>query len=341
MNVSFDLVRSLASAAVTPLVPADYVDLISPLHGRSLRARVVAKRRETPRAVTLELQPGSGWKGHVPGQYLRLGVDIDGVRHWRAYSLTSAPWHAPTITVTDQGLVSSHLVHEVEPGQILQLDQAAGQFGARVADRALFITAGSGITPVMGMLRSGVVHDAVVVHSARLADDVIFGTELRQMAAAGRVTLIERHTRREGRLQPAEIAALVPDVAHRQTWVCGPNELIDAVVEFFAAQGLPQPEYERFRPVLAPAGTGGEVSFSRTAVVADVNGATSLLEAGESVGVLMPHGCRMGICYGCVTPLTQGSVRDLRDGAVTTADDEPVLIQTCINAAAGPCTLDV
>ncbi len=338
MNVTLG---TIARAAATPLVPADYLDLLRPLRGRSLRARVVAKRQETPRVASLVLQPGPAWGGHRPGQYLRLGVDVDGVRHWRAYSLTSAPWERVLrIAVTAQGLVSDHLVHQVREGQIVHLDQAAGEFGASLGRKTLFVTAGSGITPVMGLLHSGGSPDVVLVHSAPTATDVVFGEELRRFAGAGRIELHERHTRTQGRMTAEELAELVPDLAERKTWVCGPNDLIDQTLSFFEQQGWPSPGVERFRPVLAPAGDGGEVAFTRSCVSAQADGSTSLLEAGEAAGILMPHGCRMGICYGCVTPLREGSVRDLRDGTVTTADGDPVLVQTCINAAAGPCALD-
>ena len=74
---------------------------------------------------------------------------------------------------------------------------------------------------------------------------------------------------------------------------------------------------------------------------ADVDGATTLLEAGEAAGVHMPFGCRMGICQSCVVPLVAGSVRDLRNGELTTAaPGDGVLIQTCISAAAGACDID-
>ena len=80
----------LAEMVVTPLVPSDYVDLLDPLRsGAALRGRVVEVRPETADAVTLVIRPGRGWRGHVPGQYVRIGVDVDGVRLWRSYSLTS------------------------------------------------------------------------------------------------------------------------------------------------------------------------------------------------------------------------------------------------------------
>src|SRR5438046_1935912 len=87
--------RRVAEAAVTPLLPDDYLDLVAPLRaGADLRGRVVSVTPETRDASTVRIRPGRGWRGHVPGQYIRIGVDVDGVRQWRAYSLTS-PVDAP------------------------------------------------------------------------------------------------------------------------------------------------------------------------------------------------------------------------------------------------------
>ncbi len=89
-------------------------------------------------------------------------------------------------------------------------------------------------------------------------------------------------------------------------------------------------------------GEGGTLSFARQGSVVEADGATPILDAGEDAGVLMPSGCRMGICFGCVVPLTQGAVRDLRNGELITATEgDGVRIQTCVSAAAGPCTIDL
>lgn len=334
----------LAQAAATPLLPGDYLDVFAPLHGSSLRARILAVRSETADAVTVVLQPGRGWTGHVPGQFVRLGVDVDGVRHWRSYSITSRPDEGHiSITVRVQGTVSRQLALSAR-GTIVELQQATGEFGMPAAppSKTLFITAGSGITPVMGLLRAVPLPDVVVVHSARTARAVIFGDELRTMAATGRLRLMEHHTADAPRLRPADLPTLVPDISERSAWVSGPNAMIDAVEQFYAEQGWPSPTIERFRPQIANVGQGGSVEFTRSGTIANAPGDTALLDVGETAGVLMPSGCRMGICYGCVLPLAAGSVRDLRDGAMTTAGhDEPVLIQTCINAAAGPCSLNI
>lgn len=339
----------VARALATPLVPEDYLDVVAPMRPGARRARVVAVRPETARATTLVLRPAFRWPGHRPGQYLRLGVDVDGVRRWRSYSLNGPQQADGTVAVTvgalAGGAVSSHL-QTVRPGTLLGVEGPDGDFTLPDAApaKALFVTAGTGLTPVIGMLRSRLAElpDAVLVHSARTRDDVLFGAELRAWAAAGRLRLVERHTAVDGRLTPAQLAALVPDLAGRDIWLCGPNDLVDAVLDAAREGGFAdRVRTERFRPVLAEPGTGGTVTYARTGTTVDTDGATTLLDAGEAAGVLLPSGCRMGICFQCVVPLTAGAVRDVRNGALTTATaQDPALVQTCVSAAAGPCALD-
>jgi ferredoxin-NADP reductase len=334
----------------TPVVPADYLDVIAPLRNAgTLRARVEAVRPETATSVTLVLRPGRGWMPHEPGQYLRLGVDVDGVRLWRSYSVTSRPADGRltvTVNAVPGGAVSTHLVRHAKPGMLLHLDRPAGEFvlPRTRPSKVLFVTAGSGITPVMGMLRS-VGHelaDVVVVHSAPTGDAVVFGAELRALAARGRIRLIERHTHADGRLKPADLADLVPDLFERHTWACGPNEMLDDLeTHWRTAEAGDRLHLERFRPTVLVAGDGGEVTFGASGTVVEAAGDVPLLDAGEAAGVLMPSGCRMGICFSCVLPLRSGAVRDLRDGRLTTAEPgDDVLVQTCVSAAAGPCHLD-
>jgi stearoyl-CoA 9-desaturase NADPH oxidoreductase len=358
-----DRVIKLAERVTTPLVPADYLDIIDPLRSSAnLRGRIVAIHPETRDAATVVIKPGRGWRGHTPGQYVRIGIDVDGVRHWRAYSLTSETSRSDgyltfTVKAIPDGKVSNHLVRRAAVGTVIQLDQAAGEFslGNPAPPKILFLTAGSGITPVMGMLRnlavqgsdavgnSGAVEssDIVVVHSAPSADDVIFGAELRLMAGQGRIRLVERHTNTDGILDVGRLDDIVGDIADRQTWACGPAGLLDALEQRFSDDGIADRLHtERFRPTVIATGEGGAVTFTKTGTVIDADGAQSLLDTGEAAGVLMPSGCRMGICFGCVAPLRQGSVRDLRTGEITSAADG-VVIQTCISAAAGACDIDL
>ena len=335
-----DRVLKLAAFITTPLLPEDYLDLVDPLRsGADLRGRIEAIQHETRDAATIVIRPGRSWRPHTPGQYVRIGIDVDGVRQWRAYSLTSDLTRTDgcisvTVKAIPGGKVSNHLVHRATPGTIVQLDQATGEFclPEQVPAKALFVTAGSGITPVMGILRN----------HPELTEDVVFGPELRRMAAEGRIRLIEQHTDTAGMLDAAAIAELVPDWVERSTWACGPVGMLEALEEHWEVAGIAARLHtERFRPTVVVTGEGGTVSFARTGTTLEADGATPILDAAEEAGVLMPSGCRMGICYGCVLPLREGAVRDLRNGEITTAaPGDGVLIQTCISAAAGACDID-
>ncbi|WP_078651200.1 ferredoxin reductase [Streptomyces xylophagus] len=357
LTVAGRFVGALVSPLATPLAPDDYLGLIDPLlSARYPAGRVVAVRPECAGAATPEIRPGRGWAGHRAGQYLPVGVEIDGVRHWRTYSITSpadAPARTLTITVKEQpdGRVSPHLTHRTRPGTVLRLGPAQGEFTlpeGPLPPAILMVTAGSGITPVMGMLRtlarrrlSGPGPDVVLLHSAPGPDQFLFRDELAGLAAElPWLTVRARYTGSGGRLVPEELSALCPDWYDRETWACGPDGLLDALERYWAAAGAGERlRVERFRltPVLprdsdAP---GGRVRFQRSGV--EAHAAVSLLETGEAAGVVMPYGCRRGICFGCLAPLLHGRVRDLRTGELHGEPGE--LIQTCVNGAAGPVTL--
>ncbi len=353
-------VRRVAEAALTPLVPADVLDMVHPLRaGAELRGRIEEIHAETADAATIVLRPGKDWAGHVPGQYVRIGIDVDGVRQWRAYSLTHGPRADGRISITvkavPEGKVSNHLVHDARPGTLVHLEQAAGEFVLPPGGgKLLFVTAGSGITPVIGMLRNlfpstdeGVLrlprssdYDIVVVHVAPSEPDSIFTADLKALHKAEAISLVARYDDLDGVLDVADLADLVPDLSERTTFACGPAGLLDAIEHHHAERGLPL-FTEQFRTARVVAGEGGTISFDRTGTTVEADGSTPILDAAEDAGVLMPSGCRMGICYGCVLPLRQGAVRDLRNGEITTAaPGDGVIIQTCINAAAGACDID-
>jgi ferredoxin-NADP reductase len=360
----------VAAAALTPLEPADVLDMFHPLRrGAELRARIMAVRPETDDAATIELKPGKDWAGHIPGQYVRIGIDVDGRRHWRAYSLTHGPRADGRISITvkavPDGVVSPFLVHHAEPGTLVHLEQAAGEFVLDHTHRKLlFVTAGSGITPVIGMLRnlfpvtdSGVLPwsggrgartasasrpDITVVHLAPSEPQTIFRANLQELHESGAIRLVPRYDDVHGRFDVAALAELVPDLAERTTYACGPHGLLDALEAHHAERNLLL-YTEQFRVGAVAPGEGGTVAIGGQTL--EVDGATPILDAAEEAGLIMPSGCRMGICMGCVLPLKEGAVRDLRNGEITVAipgETPPagLPIQTCINAAAGTCTIE-
>jgi len=353
--------RKIAARITTPLLPDDYLHLANPLwSARELRGRVLSVRRETEDSATLVIKPGWGFNfDYQPGQYIGIGLLIDGRWRWRSYSLTSSPATetrksngAPrTVTITvkamPEGFLSTHLVAGVEPGTIVRLAAPQGNFVLPDPAPAsiLFLTAGSGITPVMSMLRTllrrNQIGDVAHVHSAPTEADVMFRAELAALAAdQSGYRLVLRETRTQGRLDLASLDHEVPDWRDRQTWACGPEGMLAQAEKIWSSAGIADRLHlERFAASkAAPAGAGGTVTFMRSGRAVAADAATSLMDAGEGAGVQMPFGCRMGICQSCVVGLVEGHARDLRTGA---EHDPGTRIQTCVSAASGDCTLDI
>ncbi|WP_283632465.1 ferredoxin reductase [Mycolicibacterium poriferae] len=354
------LLRTVAGRITTPLLPDDYLKLANPLwSARELRGRVLEVRRETVDSATLVIKPGWGFSfDYQAGQYIGIGLLVDGRWRWRSYSLTSVPVDrqsgsrgARTITITvkamPEGFLSTHLVGGVAPGTIVRLAAPQGNFVLPdpAPAKVLFLTAGSGITPVMSMLRTlvrrGQLGDVTHLHSAPTAADVLFAGELAELADAHEdYRLTVRATRTEGRVDLTRLDEIVPDWRERQTWACGPEAMLEGADRTWKAAGISERLHlERFAAVRTSAhGSGGTVEFARAGKTATVDGATSLMDAGEAAGIQMPFGCRMGICQSCVVGLLDGHVRDLRTGV----EHEPgSRVQTCVSAASGDCTLDV
>jgi len=347
----------LIGSFTSPLAPDDYLELLNPLWStRELRGRIERVEREGSVAVTVWIRPGWEWPGHLPGQYLRLGVEVDGVHHWRAYSLTSDPVRgdgciAITPKLVPAGKVSPYLCSRLQPGTVVRLGGVEGTFVLPdpLPARLLFVSAGSGITPIISMLRSlarrEALGDVVHIHCARRPEQVIFARELRE--------LDERHrgyrphmrlTGAAGRLAPHELDDLCPDWRERETFACGPAGLLETLGEHWRGEGDPaRMHVERFTPEGAVGdgerGCGGTIDFRASGVSASSDGTQPILLAGESAGARLPFGCRMGICHSCVGRLCSGQVRDLRTGQVHGQRGE--LLRTCINAPEGAVEIDL
>ncbi len=348
---ALNAVRSLFS----PLLPDDYLELINPLWStRELRGRIEHIRPERGNAVTIAIRPGHEWPGHRPGQYLRVGVVVDGVFHWRAYSLTSEPKRddrciAITPKLVEAGKVTPYLVNHAKPGEIVRLGGVEGDFTLPdpPPSRLLFISAGSGITPIMSMLRAldraDAIGDAVLLHSARTERDIIFGDELEALDHKHQnLRLHLQLTRTAGRLHPTDLDDLCPDWRERETFASGPGELLDALTEHWEREGDPQRlRMERFQPKLglAEEGEGGTIRFLESDCEVESDGATPILVAGEEAGLELPYGCREGICHTCVGKLRSGRVRDMRNGKVYGSEGETV--RTCINAPEGRLEIEL
>ncbi len=339
-----------------PLRPDDYLEMVNPLWTtKELRGKVERIEPQGSEAVSVLIRPSYEWQGHQPGQYVRLGLVIDGRFHWRAYSLTSDPRPRDgLISVTpkrvDTGVVSPYLVQKIQPGEVVRLGEIEGVFTLPdpLPPKMLFVSAGSGITPIISMLRSldhrDALDDVVVVHSARTREQVMFLDDLEDIDRRhDGVRLDLRMTADRGRMSPDDLDEVCPDWRDREAFCSGPSDLLDGMIDRWEADGDPDRlHYERFQPKIggnAGEGEGGQIEFLDSETTVDCEGGKPILEAGEEAGLNLAYGCRIGICHTCVGMLKSGRVRDLRSGDVTEPTGQDVRI--CIHAAEGDVKIEL
>ena len=265
-----EAVRRLFARMTTPLLPDDYLHMVNPLwSAREVRGKIIEVIPETGDAATLVIKPGWGWNvNYQAGQYVGIGVHLGGKWHWRSYSISSAPgtggarYRRRPLTITvkamPEGFLSEHLVRGLEPGTIVRLALPQGEFVLPDPPPAkvLFWTGGSGITPVMSMLRTlerrGTMPDLVHIHSAPTRESAIFRDE--RLALAERhagLQVIENFDDEHGVLDVGRLTEVCPDWKSRETWVCGPAPMLAAAeMQWEKSRLAKKLHLERFSAVL-------------------------------------------------------------------------------------------
>lgn len=304
------------------------------------RAKVIAVRRQTPRSVTLTLEPNRAFTGFRAGQHINLTVEIDGRRRTRPYSPASAegaPYIELTIGRHDDGLVSNYLYEHARPGLIVGLDSVGGDFTLPDVRprRTLFVSGGSGITPVMSMLRTmraeGSDREIAFIHYARSTEEACYRDELDAMPGVRVLHGFTRSTAGSdlaGRFGAEHLTAALPEPD--AVFVCGPPALVEAVREHCAnvsSESFVPPVFD-----LPAEASGGRVSFTDSGAEL-VDDGRPLLEQAEAAGLTPESGCRMGICHSCTRRKTRGAVKNLITGAVSSAEQEDV--QICVSVPVG------
>jgi len=358
MGLATTVLRSRALAALTSPHGVDrYLEQVNPMWAaHEVRARIVDVHREVdvpghPPVATITLQPTSTWQGHRAGQHVQLGVEVDGARRTTRVFTISSPDSRPgdrftvTMRANPDGVVSKYLVERARPGTMVHLSQAQGEFVLpdRVPERLLLVSGGSGITPVMSMLRSlqRRTHRGHVtfLHYAQSPEHQIFAEELDEIRRSGHgidVHLLHPELG-DPNLSPAFLERLVPRYRDVATWACGPAPMVEGVQAAYGDSEALRIEY--FKPPRTSTGdAGGTVSFERSGQSADNTGA-SLLEQAEALGLKPEFGCRMGICFSCVSKKTDGTVRNVLTGEESSLPDEDVRI--CVSAPVGDCSVDL
>ena len=274
------------------------------------------------------------------GQFIVVAVDVGDESLHRAYSLSSSPARGEQVAITVKrvadGRVSNHLIDHLRPGHVLHTLPPAGEFN--IVDRpstrhVVLLSAGCGITPCISIARwlldTAQDVDIDFIHSARGGSEVIMRDELDRLHAQHanfRLARVLRHTERaddlKGPLDRALFDRLLPDLAGRSVFCCGPQGYMDSMRGIAEARGFNMDYFhsETFSPpAYAPADarTDDDATARGTAYALEVPGfATSahiapgqtLLEALEGAGVPIVGACRSGVCGSCKCRVVAGDV---------------------------------
>jgi stearoyl-CoA 9-desaturase NADPH oxidoreductase len=314
---------------------------------------------ETRDIKRFRMRPNRNFKGFIPGQFVPVRIVIDSIVHERYYSVTSEPGDdllEIAVKRDPLGKVSTWMHDHLSAGDVIELGTAGGEFVLPLPapERLLFVAGGSGITPIFSLIRSALAEDSdrdiVLLYYARGPEDFAFATALRELAAESPRLVVHYISEVQGsdvrkrlhvRFSGTQLQALAPDFASRQTYLCGPGGLMNAVAAQWEASGCADKlRREVFGvPVVDATDTVAyPITFRRSQQLVE-NNRPSLLLTAEAAGLRPANGCRMGICHTCVCTKVSGVVRDKLTGAIDSAPDSRIRI--CVSEPLGPVTLDI
>jgi len=325
-------------------------------------ARVVARRVEAQDAVTLVLRPNRHCGKVEPGRHINVSAEVNGRRTTRSYSITNVPGKNGLIEITvkrmEGGKLSTHLCRDLKVGEVLELGPAFGEMTMpeRPSGKWLFLAAGSGITPLISLTRQlakrNMPVDLKLVYWAKTRAELCFIPELRQLAARHPGFQLQTVLTHEaevladearGLIHQAQLTELVPDLAERQVFACGPGGFVETArtlaqdtARSFMAEG-----FTPAAPIQADAGaeTTVRVQLRQSGRTLEVPSGASLLVALEQQGLNPAYGCRMGVCHTCVCTKHRGSTQDILTGETHT---EPgTQVRLCVSRATSDIELEL
>lgn len=306
----------------------------------SLSLRVVAVEAETTDAVSIRLEPVSGeLPSYRPGQFLTLRLPCAEGAVTRSYSLSSAPHEGGPWQVTVKrvagGRGSNWLCDNAAEGLVLESLPPGGVFTPESGDEdLLLLAAGSGITPVLSILKSvlatGTGH-CVLVYANRDERSVIFARELAALAQdhADRFTVVHWLESVQGLPTPEQLTTLMEPWRRRPVFVCGPEPFMEAVGVAAGELGIGSVCSERFVSMSADPFAALSTSTDSATASVEVDGTTHefawprdrvLLDALLARGVDAPYSCREGACSACVCRVRDGEVKLLRNDVLEQED---------------------
>ncbi|MCM2294544.1 hybrid-cluster NAD(P)-dependent oxidoreductase [Allorhizobium sp. BGMRC 0089] len=351
-----------------------HVDELKPWSDREHMLECVAWTPEAPDVMTFTFKPDRPglWFRYRPGQFVTLELPVGPEPVLRTYTLSSSPSRPYTVAVTvkaQKGSIGTRWMFEnLKPGMKIRAIGPLGDFSYvnHPGEKYLFISAGSGITPMMSMSRDMADRepdsDVNFIHCARSPDDIIFRWELEYKARylpyfqtgfiVEEVKRSQLWTGLRGFIDKAKIALLAPDFLERTVFCCGPEPFMATVRESLEGAGFDMSRYheETFQPVapqlpVAVAETSGEakpftVSFSQAGKKATCEPGFTVLQAARSIGVRIGAACESGLCGTCRVMKLSGEVDMAHNGGILDEEIEEGYILACCSRPRGDVEIE-
>ena len=332
---------------------------------------------EAPNTVTYCFQAPSGAQfSYLPGQFLTLELPVPGGPLYRTYTISSSPSRPLSITITvkaQEGSIGTRwMLDNLTPGMRLKAIGPAGVFSHKLhpAEKYLFISAGSGVTPMMSMAAylfdEGREPDLVMINCAKKPSEIIFRQRLEHMASrvsgidlkfvVGTHDRFQVWTGYQGRLNQLMLSLMAPDYLEREVFCCGPEEFMQAVRDALAALGYDMDRYHQesfgapaatesdvpeLDDVIPDEGESAEVYFAASNVRAKCTETDTILTAARASGLNIPSGCTFGVCGTCKVKKKAGDVHMVHSGGISEEDIEDGYILACCSHPIGAVEVEV
>lgn len=335
----------------------------------------VTRTPEAPNVVTFSFRSPSGALfNHDPGQFVTLELPVPGGPVYRTYTISSSPSRPTALTVTvkaqDGSIGTRWMLDHLQKGMRIKAVGPAGRFSIvnHPADKYLFISAGSGITPMVAMTTwlydSGQEPDIVFVNAAKRPSEIILRQRMEMMAS--RIVGIDLKwvveepdpyspwTGYRGMLNQVMLALMAPDYLDREVFCCGPEPFMRAVRKALEALGYDMAHFHQESFSAEPADAeivptdsfpaadiGVEVVFASTGKTAQCAQTDTLLSVAKGASIPIPVGCSMGLCGTCKIRKIEGEVHMVHNGGITDEDVADGFVLACCSKPLGRVVLDL
>lgn len=325
-------------------------------------ARIVERHIEAKNTATLVLKPNKHFVGFKAGQHLNVTVDVNGVRLTRSYSLSDIPNHKGFLSITvkaiENGKVSGYLCHQIKVGDVIEIGQAFGEMTIHSpsSNPMVFLAAGSGITPLMALIRqltaNDLSHQVTLIYWAKNRAELCFVQELRQLDSQHKNFHVNFALTNETELLAGELnrrpdaellSNTIPNLDNSQVFACGNTGFVESIRELIGQKAVSF-QAESFTPPVFTNAVSSTVGTVRVQLQAsqktlELSAGQPLLNALEAQGIQVASGCRMGICNTCACGKLSGTTQDLTTGKLSTEPQSA--LRLCVARANSDLILDL